>query len=299
MNPTEPQAPTAPKVSAILVGHNQAPALRRAIEALERSAKREQLEILVVDCASADETGSLDEHYPALTLMRLPEHFGATKALNIGTRTARGEFLFYLSPDVEVAPDTIVGLLESLEASADSAAVCPLLIAADAAPDGTPVWRVLPAPTRELFAQISAGGDPPFTPLPDLSQESIAVAYPGRDAILVRKQFVAGMNYFDERLGEYWADADLAMQIRRAGKRIRLFPKTRVIVHPPSAPASRDNVHISDRIVGAAVLLRKYNGFFAGAGFRIGAMFKALASFNFGLFFAIMNGTKMDASQGG
>ena len=295
MNPTEPQAPITPRVSAILVGYNQAAALRRAIEALERSEKREQLEILVVDCASADETASLDEHYSSLTLLRLPEHFGATKALNIATRTARGEFLLFLSPDVEVAPDTIVRLLESFEAATDSAAVCPLLVN----PEGAPEWRVLPTPTRELFAQISAGGNPPFTPVPDLTQESIVVAYPGRDAVLVRKQFVAGMNYFDERLGEYWADADLALQIRRAGRKIRLYPQIRATLNAPSAPASRDTIHISDRIVGAAVLLGKYRGFFAGAGFRLGAMLKALGSFNFSLFFAVAGGSKMDASQGG
>ena len=67
MNPTEPQVPTTPRVSAILIGYNQAAALRRAIEALERSTNRDQLEILLVDCASSDETGSLDEQYPALT----------------------------------------------------------------------------------------------------------------------------------------------------------------------------------------------------------------------------------------
>jgi GT2 family glycosyltransferase len=295
VNPTESLAPIALRVSAILVGYNQEAALRRAIEALERSEKREQLEILVVDCASADETASLDEHYPSLSLMRLPEHFGATKALNIATRTARGEFLLFLSPDVEVAPDTIVRLLESFEAASDAVAACPLLMS----PEGVPVWRVLPSPTRELFAQISAGGNPPFTAVPDLTEESIVVAYPGRDALLVRKQFIAGMNYFDERLGEYWADADLALQVRRAGKRIRLYPQIRVTVHAPSAPASGDTIHVSDRIVGAAVLLRKYYGFFAGAGFRLGAMLKALGSFNFSLFFAVAGGSKLDASQGG
>jgi GT2 family glycosyltransferase len=295
MNPSEPQAPAVPRVSAILIGYNQAAALRRAIEALERSEQREQLEILVVDCASADDTSSLDESYPALTLLRLPHHFGATKALNIATRTARGEFLLFLSPEVEVAPDTVVRLMERFEAATDAAAACPLLVN----PEGEPVWRVLPAPTRELFAQISAGGAPPYTPAPDLAQESIVAAYPGRDALLVRKQFVAGMNYFDERLGEYWADADLALQTRRAGKKIRLYPQIRVTVHAPSAAEPRDTAHVSDRIVGAAVLLRKYQGFLASAGFRFGAMFKALGSFNLGLFFALLNGTKMDASQAG
>lgn len=295
MSPIEPQTPTAPLVSAILVGYNQAAALRRSIEALERSQNRERLEILVVDCASSDETPSLDEHYPSLTLLRLPHHFGATKALNIGTRSARGELLFFLSPDVEVAPDTIGRLMETLESAGDTAAVCPLLVSAD----GTPVWRVLPLPVRDLLTRICAGGDPPFTPLPDLTQESVAVAYPGRDAVLIRKQFITGMNYFDERLGEYWADADLALKIYRAGKKIRVYPRIQAAWHATPSPDPRDTVHISDRIVGAAVLLGKHRGFFAGAGFRLAATLKALASFNFPLFFALLNGRKMDASQAG
>jgi GT2 family glycosyltransferase len=300
MNPTQPQAPIAPRVSAILIGYNQAAALRRAIDALERSQNREQLEILVVDCASSDETGSLDEQYPSLTLLRLPDHFGATKALNIATRTARGDLLFYLSPDVQVAPDTIARLVDRLEAANDAAAVCPLLVN----PEGAPVWRVLPLPTRDVFSQICAGGEPPFTPMPDFTEESIVVAYPGRDAVLIRRHFIAGMNYFDERLGEYWADADLALRIRRAGKKIRLYPQIRVIfqaspVATSGTPAHLDTADSSDRIVGAAVLLRKYNGFFAGAGFRLGATLKALVSFNFPLFLAVASGRKMDASQAG
>lgn len=302
MNPSErpelqaaPQAPATPQVSAILIGYNQAPALRRAIEALERSQNREQLEILLVDCASTDGTGSLDETYAGLTVLRMPEHFGATKALNIATRTARAELLFFLSPQVEVAPDTIAKLMEKLEATPDAAAVCPLLVH----PDGKPVWRALPLPTRDLFATMCAGGAPPYTALPDLTQDSVVVAYPGRDALLIRRHFVAGMNYFDERLGEYWADADLALQIRRSGKKIRVYPQIGVTCSPMPQVAAASTAEISDRTVGAAVLLGKYNGFFAGAGFRLGAMLKVLVSFKLPLFFAIATGQQMDASKSG
>jgi GT2 family glycosyltransferase len=307
MNPREVQvgvpAPVTPHVSAILIGYNQAAALRRAIEALERSRNREQLEILVVDCASTDETGSLDEHYPSLTVLRLPDHFGATKALNIATRTARAELLFYVSPDVEVEPDTIARLVQSLEASSDTAAACPLLVD----PEGKPVWRVLPLPTREVFSQLCAGGPAPFTPVPDLTQESVVAAYPGRDALLIRRHFVARMNYFDERLGEYWADADLALQIRRGGKKIRVYPRIRATCHistadarrAPGSSAAPGTRETADRIVGAAVLLGKYNGFFSGWGFRLGAMGKALIRFHLSLFFAILSGQQMDASKSG
>ena len=69
------------------------------------------------------------------------------------------------------------------------------------------------------------------------TQESVNVEYPGRDAVMVRKQFVKGMNYFDERYGEFWADADLAMQIRRGLKKIRMYPAIKAVRHADTSPA--------------------------------------------------------------
>src|SRR5258708_40095608 len=85
-----------PRVPAILIGHNQAPALRRAIAALEKSQNRDRLEIIVVDAASTDESPHLDTEYENITLLRLPHHLGATRSMNIGTRTAKAEFIFYV-----------------------------------------------------------------------------------------------------------------------------------------------------------------------------------------------------------
>jgi len=120
-----------------------------------------------------------------------------------------------------------------------------------------------------------------------------------RDAILIRRHFIAGMNYFDERLGEYWADADLALQIRRAGKKIRVFPQIRAAYSGAAAWPPPATAETSDRVVGASVLLGKYQGTFAGAGFHLAAALKALLGFRFPLFFALAAGRKMDASQAG
>src|SRR5580704_19452675 len=115
-----------PRVSAILIGYNQAPALRRAIEALERSKDREHLEILLVDSGSSDESSQLDVDYPGISMLRLPHHFGATKALNIATRTAKAEIVLFLSPNVEVTPDTVMQIADKLEADNDTSAAGPV-----------------------------------------------------------------------------------------------------------------------------------------------------------------------------
>lgn len=286
-----PETPPAPKATAILIAHNQAAELRRALQALERSQDRDRFEILVIDSGSQDDTANIDQEFPSITLLRLPHHFGATKAMNIATRTAKTDFLFFLSPDVEAAPDTIRLLTERLEAESEATAVCPLLVD----PTGAPVARIQPLPTRETLAQVCAGGEAPHIE-PDLTQESVAVGYPGRDALLVRKQFIIGMNYFDARFGEYWADADLALKVRHARKKILLYPAIRARWHAPAYPPPHDAcaaVYSADRVLGAALLLRKHQGFFAGLTFRLSAIVGALLHFDFRLFASLVSGEKV------
>jgi GT2 family glycosyltransferase len=277
----------APRVSAILVAYNQIAPLRRAVAALARSSER--LEILIVDLGSQDGSSQLDTEFPSIVTLRLPHNFGATKAMNIGSRTAKSELLFYVSPDVEVEPDTVRLLADRLEADPDAAAVCPLLVDGS----GKPFTRVHKLPTAE-----SLKGEMPVVAL-DLDQESVNVEYPRRDAILVRKQFVRSMNYFDERFGEFWADADLAMQIRRGLKKIRLYPAIKAVRHPDTSASAEKGLLAADRAGGAAAFLGKYDGFLAGLGFRIGAIFRALAHFDFKQMISLVSGEKLDGSQAG
>ncbi len=292
----EPE-PQAPRVSAILVGFNQAAALRRAIEALERSHDRDRLEILVVDCGSRDESTQLDTDYPAINMLRLPHHLGAARAMNIATRTAKGDLLFYVSPNVEVEPDTVSALVNKLQPDPEApetevAAVCPLLVD----DQGRPASRIHAIPTRAELTAAARGDQLPLVPL-DLAQESIAVPYPELDAVLIRKHFVRSMNYFDQRFGHYWADADLAMQIRRAGKQILLFPAIKATYHPAPDPLEGEPLANADRVSGAAALVGKYEGTLAALTFRLGAVFSALAHFDLGLVAKLTGGQKLDGSQ--
>jgi glycosyltransferase involved in cell wall biosynthesis len=284
--PPPPEEPVEPRVTAILIAYNQAPALRRAIQALERSENRHRLEILVVDNGSLDESAQLDTEFEGVTMMRLPHYFGATKAMNIGTRTAKAEIVLYLSPNVEVAPDTITKLADCLEGDADAAAVCPLLVD----PDGRQSLKVQKIPTRATLL------DPQYQRL-DLSQESVSVEYPGLDAFMTRKFFIKGMNFFDERYGHAFADADLAVQIRRAQKKIRVYTAIRSTYHAEPDPMAADPLFAADRALGAAAFLGKYDGFFAGLTFRIAAILRALAQFDFRQLSALVTGQKLDGSQ--
>ncbi len=291
--PPEPapvqEEPSGPRVAAVLVAFNQADELRRAIEALQRSKDAERLEILIVDCGSHDDSPRLDLEFPQVQILRLPQHFGATRAMNIAVRTAKAELVFFLSPQVEVKPDTVKRLADRLEEDSGAAAVCPLLLS----PTGEPVARAYRIPS----AQDLAAGVLRVMPV-DRDADAVDVEYASRDALLARKQFIRHMNYFDDRFGEYWVDLDIAMQVRRSGKKIRVIPSAQATLHPGEDPLQGYAAAEADRIVGAAEFLGKYNGFFAGFQFRMSAMLRALLAFNFKRLSLLMSGQHMGSQAG-
>ena len=87
-----------------------------------------RLQVIVVDNGSSDGSAQIGDDFPNVQFIRLPKNFGLTKALNLGWRAADAEYVFFLHDDTEVQPSTIGTLADALDAHADAAAVCPLLV---------------------------------------------------------------------------------------------------------------------------------------------------------------------------
>jgi GT2 family glycosyltransferase len=285
--PLQEEQAAAPKVTALIFSYDSAPALRRCISALESSFDRPTIEILVVDCGSHDESPQIDSEFAGVTILRLPRYFGRTKALNIATRTASGEHLFFLTPNVEVLPTTIPALVARLESDPEAAAVCPLLLDTQAHPIAQ--FYCLPIPATGLN----------LTPVViDKSADAISVELATFQAFMVRKYFVKGINYLDERYGEFGCDAELCFQIRRASRKTLALPQITALYTPgsPYSDASR-TIFEADRIHGTAVYFAKHYGMLTGLIFRIKAILKALVTFRWGLLGSLVSGAKIDGSQ--
>jgi GT2 family glycosyltransferase len=279
--------PPAIKVTALVFSYDSAPALRRCLAALEGSNDRASIEILVVDCGSHDESAQLDSEFSNVSMLRLPRYFGRTKALNIGTRTASGEYLFFMTPEVEVLPTTIPSLVAHLESDPETVAVCPVLM--DTRTQPAEQFFRLPTPATGLD----------LTPVSfDKTVEVFPVEYATFQAFLVRKFFVKGLNYLDERYGDSWSDAELCYQIRRVSRKTSALPQVTALYTPGSPYAeSARTILAADRIHGAATFFGKHYGFASGMLFRLKAIFSALFTFRIPLFAALISGTKIDGSQ--
>jgi GT2 family glycosyltransferase len=285
--PLPEEAPPAPKVTALVFSYDSAPALRRCLAALEGSNDRQSIEILVVDCGSHDESPQIDSEFPGITILRLPRYFGRTRALNIGTRTAAGEFLLLMTPDVEVLPTTVPALLARLERDSEAVAVAPLLLDIESRP-ANQFFRL---PTPQTGTELEAVQI-------DKSADAVTVEYATFQALLVRKYFFKGINYLDERYGEFFSDAELCYQIRRAARKTLALPLVTALYTPCSPySASAETIFAADRVHGAAVYFGKHYGFVTGLMFRMKSALGALFTMRLGLFGALVSGAKIDGSQ--
>ncbi len=272
------EQPQPPKLSAIVVSHNRVDLLRRCLEALERSAARETMEVLVVDNGSTDGSAGLESEFPNVRFVRLPKNFGLTKALNIGVRAAEAESLFLLHEDTEVSPETVGALAAVLDSRPEAGAVCPLLVT----PEGQAAPQLGTLPPDDTYQPAEARSEP------------YAVEYPRGAALLVRAFFLKALGKLDERYGQYGGDAELAFQIRRAGKQILLVPDVRVVHHGRETESA---LRLADRKLGSALFIAKHMGFLAGLQARIGGVFGALGAFQFGQFSYLLSGQKLDGTQ--
>jgi glycosyltransferase involved in cell wall biosynthesis len=293
MQPESPTEALPLLVSVLIVSHNCAAALRTCLTALESDPDRGQFEVLVVDNGSRDGSQSIDTEFPEVQMLRLPHFCGQTKARNIGIRTARGEFLLLLSPDVVLDPGAVTGLARRLESESSALAVCPHL----RSKDGTIVSRRHVLPTA---AQVRAAWHDPAE-LPPGEE-----AHDGK-AILLRKRTIQGINYLDQRYGEHWGDVELAFQIRRAGKKILMADDIggtvagSDLLWRPESTAHRA-AFTADAANGAAAYMGKHFGFFSGLQFRIGLILATLGrmatfqdpGFQAGLLSRLASGYKID-----
>ncbi len=286
--PLGEQPAPQPKVTALVFSYDSAPALRRCLAALEGSNDRALIEILVVDCGSHDESPQLDSEFDGVTILRLPRYFGRTKALNIATRTAARRTSVPAQPGGGGSADHHPRPAGScIESEPEAAAVCPLLLDTESQPHAQ--FFHLPTPSTGLDLNAVEI---------DKAADAVPVEYATFEAFLVRKYFVKGINYLDERYGEFWSDAELCYQIRRAGRRLLVLPQVTAL-YTSNSPYSESSKNIldADRVHGLAVYFGKHYGFVTALLFRLKSILKALFSLRLSLFVALVSGTKIDGSQ--
>ena len=114
------------RVSVIIVTYNSERDIEECIDSLEKQ-KYPDLEIIVVDNASSDETIDIIKNkFPNVKLIQAQRNIGYGRANNLGYRRSSGEYLLILNPDTVIRDPYMVNkLVKELRNSNDVFAVTP------------------------------------------------------------------------------------------------------------------------------------------------------------------------------
>jgi hypothetical protein len=111
---------------------------------------------------------------------------------------------------------------------------------------------------------------------------------------MARVHYIKAIRQIDERYGQWGADADLAIQIRRAGRRLLLVPDARVRHSGRDAYTAMER---ADLLLARSVFLGKYQGFAAGLRARAASIFGPLLGFRVSELKYTLSGQKIDGTQ--
>ena len=110
-----------PRVSLVLVGHDQGPWLTLALRSVRAQTFRDY-EIIAVDSGSHDDSLAILEResvgpWPGRYVhFGTPDNVGLSRGRNLGAQEARGEFLLFVDADDELAPTFLEKTVGALEA---------------------------------------------------------------------------------------------------------------------------------------------------------------------------------------
>ena len=144
-----------PEISLIITTHDRPHMLARAVESA-RQATRGEVEIVVVDDASTDETARLCRSIPQITYVRAERNQRVAGARNLGILASRGEFIGFLDDDDVRLPLSLDRQLAALVSAPRAGFIYGQAILGG--PDGTAEEGCYPArcPQGDVFFQLLA-----------------------------------------------------------------------------------------------------------------------------------------------
>lgn len=221
-----------PRASIIVPVHNQLAFTERCLLSLARSGDATAFEVILVDDASSDASGTVLPAITGLRYQRNAGNLGFIGSCNAGAANAHGEFLVFLNNDTVVQPGWLDALLQTFASHPDTGLAGSKLVY----PDGR-----LQEAGGIVFADGSAAnygrnGDP-ADPRYNFVRE---VDYCSGAALAIRRSLFRELGGFDSHYSPaYYEDTDLAMRVREHGPKVRYQPAS-VVVHFEGASSGTD-----------------------------------------------------------
>lgn len=223
------------RVSIITVNYNKPHFIRHLLKGLEAARPALDFEYFVVDNASSDGSVTMiAEQFSWVKLIRSDKNLGFGGGNNLALRQAQGEYIFLCNPDLTLFPGELEKWVKAMDEHPDVGISSPRVLN----PDGTDQISCYRFPT--LFTPLLRRtflGQLPYAreavagyTMSDMDRERAQdVDWVFGAAVLIRRDLLAKIGFFDERFFMYFEDADLCRRAWEAGSRVSYLPVSKVM----------------------------------------------------------------------
>ncbi|HRS83570.1 MAG TPA: glycosyltransferase family 2 protein [Smithellaceae bacterium] len=213
------------EISFIIVNWNTKDLLRGCLDSIAKTVGSLAYEIIVVDNASSDGSADmLTREYPSIRLIANLENRGFGAANNQAFAVMKGKYALLINTDAVLIEGAVDKLWRFAEANPRAAIVCGQLLNAD----GSRQNSVAAFPTlltlclnTSLLEYLFPGRYPSkrYDHREPLEIESAVGA-----CMMIRKQALDEVSFFDERYFFFFEETDLAFAMKRAGWKVYQVP---------------------------------------------------------------------------
>jgi N-acetylglucosaminyl-diphospho-decaprenol L-rhamnosyltransferase len=224
-----PSAPTLPTaVAVVLVTYESAEHLRACVDSLPRAAAPHEVELVVVDNASRDDSVGIARSLGA-KVVENPRNLGYSEAVNRGAAETSAPWLLVANPDTLPAPGSLARLIETAGEDPRIACIGPRLRNLDGSdyPTGRRFPSLLVGGLHALLAPLWPGN--PATRRYHLANIDRTVPakvdWVSGACMLLRRSAFDEVGGFDGSYFMYFEDMDLCLLLARAGWKVVLEPR--------------------------------------------------------------------------
>ncbi len=264
-------------LSVVIVSYNTRGILRRCLKALFENTGQDQMEVLVVDNDSRDGSAHMvRDEFPRVRLKANRDNLGFAAANNQAFALAKGEYILLLNPDAFVKPGTVDNAAEFMRTNPD----CGICGGRIVDPDGSlnPSARRFPNWFSNLC--ILTGLSSRFQGSSILNRHDFGgfahdqikeVDWVPGTFMLLRRNMLDDIGFFDERFYIYYEETDLCQRARQAGWKVYFIPDAEVEhIGGASSKTRKDKAYnkasaqvMNFKMRSEYLYYRKYGGLFS------------------------------------
>ena len=216
-------------ISIVIVNWNTRELLRECLESVLRTVHDLTYEVIVVDNASVDgSVAMLRERFPQVRIIANDENRGFGAANNQAFQTMQGRYALLLNTDTVLTEDAVRDLFSFMESHSSAAMSCGQLLNRDDSKQNSIAAfpTLLTLLTNLSLLEYLFPGKYPSKRYEH--RQPIEVDSGVGACLMVRKQAMDAVGWFDERYFFFFEETDWAYRMRLAGWQIFHVPTARI-----------------------------------------------------------------------